>query len=124
MRISDWSSDVCSSDLLLGQVIGWIRQTTGGWCRAFGWGREGTSCRQAMHSIQARLGGESLLHSVAMQDVGGERVEQHGGRDLLDAPDRELPVFAVSPVALDAFADRPFFEIGRASGMEIGCQYV
>src|SRR3546814_13408492 len=61
---------------LLGQVIGWIRQTTGGWCRAFGWGREGTSCRQAMHSIQARLGGESMLHSVAMQDVGGERVER------------------------------------------------
>src|SRR3546814_15425654 len=58
---------------LLGQVIGWIRQTTRGWCRAFGWGREGTSCRQAMHSIQARLGGESLLHSVAMQDVGDRK---------------------------------------------------
>src|SRR3546814_5108802 len=116
MRISDWSSDVCSSDLLLGQVIGWIRQTTGGWCRAFGWGREGTSCRQAMHSIQARLGGESLLHSVAMQDVGGERVEQHGGRDLLDAPDRELPEFAVSPVAVDAFADRQCF-VDRLAGL-------
>src|SRR3546814_18720094 len=69
-----------------------------------------------MHSIQARLGGESLLHSVAMQDVGGERVEQHGGRDLLDAPDREMTEFAVSPVAMDAFADRPFF-VARLAGI-------
>src|SRR3546814_2073539 len=107
MRISDWSSDVCSSDLL---------------------GRNGlVAAAEQDHGIH-RLRRDHLLnvhrHEIAIEHAG--RIEeglaerdrrkldrQPAGRD--DAALRRLDQFREMPMAV---------EIGRASCRERECQYV
>src|SRR3546814_16816499 len=101
MRISDWSSDVCSSDLLGLVVVDEARP-----------GREAEP--QAVRVPQA-------LGNRLVQQLRLHRLEQAG---LLGAPQapgihRDEDVgWAIGPLALDALD-----KIGRASGRGRGCQY-
>src|SRR3546814_7153522 len=116
MRISDWSSDVCSSDLLLGER------------RDFG--------------MNPRVRGRRRAHNAArVIAAGGDRVEQHlvqpldGGADILLQHPMELEglarrqterVAAMRPrqlINLQPLLGRADAENGRASGRERVCQY-
>src|SRR3546814_1143939 len=94
MRISDWSSDVCSSDL----------QRLGTRPRGDGIGKHGETVRRAV--------GEAAQHAVAVMHL----VTQHDGGI-------ELPGHGFLRGRLCARPCRQP-EIGRASGRERVCQYV
>src|SRR3546814_13468755 len=119
MRISDWSSDVCSSDLGLGAacfepfaqglaVIALVGDEFGG----------------RRHRRDALLGNLAIMHVA-----GGQ--EQDARATLLVADGMELGV-AASLRAADTMSQGPPFappaqrgtlKIGRASCRERGCQY-
>src|SRR3546814_19901369 len=96
MRISDWSSDVCSSDLTEGDAVGGDRAV--GQRQAFG---VAANPRETLH--QATVDGA----------VAADR--QHLGRQVADD---HLP-----GAGLQAVADANGDEIGRASCSERGCPY-
>src|SRR3546814_14948678 len=103
MRISDWSSDVCSSDLDDPKfVIGKVERSSVFVPRS---PRIGTNEDNAFDL--ARLG---CLHLI-----GIEETSQDAGDPL------DLALLAANEMADARHYD---FEIGRASGRERGCQYV
>src|SRR3546814_1449648 len=80
MRISDWSSDVCSSDLI----------------RRGGTGRRGSSAlRNQLHQLAVRAVGEQPDRAVRVH------------LDLADAGAEVPAVGLVQPVAVDGHADQP-----------------
>src|SRR3546814_14125419 len=97
MRISDWSSDVCSSDLTAGSLCFSFRLAIEGWCalqRAVGFPRN--------------TGG--ILHPMLVGfgiAAGGAGFGQH-----------------VQVSLLQALLDFRKLKIGRASCRERGCKYV
>src|SRR3546814_1140025 len=107
MRISDWSSDVCSSDL---NQSGWIRgrNQDGSWATPFNpykWGDAFTE-------------GNALHYSWAvMQDVQG-LMNLMGGREKF--VERLDAIFTAPPI----FDESYYGQIGRASCRERVCQYV
>src|SRR3546814_4592987 len=107
MRISDWSSDVCSSDLL-SQPYGRILYTL---IPAFLF--DG-------HPYERPIGG-----SIADLDRA-ELADVRAFHEAYYRPDNA--VFVISgnfdPARLDRWVDRYLGEIGRAACRERGCQYV
>src|SRR3546814_4186466 len=99
MRISDWSSDVCSSDLVVGGMAG---------CRG-------------QHVVV-----ESVVEP-GQPDTVAEIAHQHGKRRQGDCDDQPFKVNAPIEVAPEPGADAAVdagHEIGRASCRERVCQYV
>src|SRR3546814_8259100 len=97
MRISDWSSDVCSSDLSLQRIrVEWLGDDEG-----------------RFH----RLSGQQHLRMTGYEDHRNRDLLQ----DLLDCRDA-----VVAPLQLDIGEDESGrgLEIGRASCRERVCQYV
>src|SRR3546814_3315008 len=98
MRISDWSSDVCSSDLLGGLDIQLVYFRGLGECRASSWVSDGRTLQKLMRQVDC-VGGHTQI----------ERVLNH-----TLAETRDCRVNALVYVG----------EIGRASCRERGCQSV
>src|SRR3546814_1584952 len=96
MRISDWSSDVCSSDLIaVARALGHVRM-----------GHHEIGEAEDLHiEIAQRLGIERV-----QRDVGDARIRR------LAAGDAEVPLRERHGIA--------FWKIGRASCRERVCQYV
>src|SRR3546814_5844755 len=97
MRISDWSSDVCASDLSVGR--GTVREANGG-------GEIRRSCPIPLH-----------------QPSAGPPPYLSMGRNRIGLPDPK-PALAPVRAAGVAAAARAAHEIGRASCGERVCQYV
>src|SRR3546814_17684989 len=98
MRISDWSSDVCSSDLLKGAGVDVL---------------EGTSPQEVVGRVYGLL--NSALDSKTYQDTYQAFMKGRENRHVsskLEMADARIPV--LSKVQ----------EIGRASCREGVCQYV
>src|SRR3546814_3876885 len=101
MRISDWSSDVCSSDLLMGHALKQLTcdQVTGRW-------------------------------KVAAETLSDETITINAAHVISSAPMRELagrihPLPVTLGHAMDLkYRDFLTVEIGRASYRERVCQYV
>src|SRR3546814_11524504 len=104
MRISDWSSDVCSSDLPR--------------LRPFGEPRRGEACRLASASV---VEPEMMLGRLHIAITVLARTARHAHRDRIAKPLEACGV-------VERLAARPrqrgdTGEIGRASGRERVCQY-
>src|SRR3546814_18551741 len=148
MRISDWSSDVCSSDLLLlvhdpleGEVVGRLHQDAQVGERIADL-HALVEARAADHAVRQAEGNEALL------ELAGLRAGAHQDGDLLQvvvlvARDQRLDLLAdearlglAVPQAPQAellallvlgpqrLAEAALVEIGRASCRERVCQYV
>src|SRR3546814_4008573 len=113
MRISDWSSDVCSSDLhsrqreghLLDGVHGLRRRRhrhlrEPGERQAVRLSLEGTACRYLAHHFGAEEGRDSVVDSL-----NRESTTNHSGREMT----------AVTNIFQDKLEDKDE-EIGRATG--------
>src|SRR3546814_1223947 len=97
MRISDWSSDVCSSDLItLGGIQAFIQYV-----------------RQFNQPLTQIAG---MYNTMQSGIASAERVF-----DLLDAEEEQPELPATLPTGVDLREGR---EIGSASGRERVCQYV
>src|SRR3546814_19107019 len=103
MRISDWSSDVCSSDLLAALVLE-VDVDVGGFVARL---------RQEARQQQAALDG------IDRGDPEREADRGVGGRAATLAED--LPLVGEADDVLDGEEEG---QIGRASCRERGCQYV
>src|SRR3546814_12358563 len=109
MRISDWSSDVCSSDLDPGQVVGAYSIVKL---------KDGTISRDFMprwRIEKAREQGmaKNSLQWTAFYDEGAiKTVIKHHAKRLPQSTD------------VEAVFERDDMKIGRASGRERVCQYV
>src|SRR3546814_12814228 len=104
MRISDWSSDVCSSDLRELQRLALVREQLGA-IEAERRARRAEAARQAAGEQPSGFQLLARVHGLGL-----------GTADLLD-----------SEAFTRQFADRQAvgrFEIGRASCRERVCQYV
>src|SRR3546814_15748526 len=118
MRISDWSSDVCSSDL--------PRQRT---FHRYLENRTNTAQRRAIDLPMPRF---EVFEGTTLDELDAEVARLAEGADyfITDTPGRD-DMFArhvaaradtlVTPIT-DSFID--FDQIGRASGRERVCQYV
>src|SRR3546814_16974747 len=106
MRISDWSSDVCSSDLLL-------LQPAPGEGDALGAGEAALALQLRLQALLARR--REALPRLQPQPLHA----QHAVVALV------LHIEAADPpVALHKREDVVAVQIGRAPGRERGCQYV
>src|SRR3546814_3393550 len=75
MRISDWSSDVCSSDLILSSALeeqGYRVVTAGGGREGIRMAREVRPAAIILDIIMPDLDGWSVLHSLKMDDTLSE----------------------------------------------------
>src|SRR3546814_11251742 len=109
MRISDWSSDVCSSDLALDDSEELIRWDIGD--RGF----EMTLSGEVPGRLRETLGRPDVQRELFGDAGPPPLLAVHaGGRSVLDAVEHAL---AVAPGA-------PADKIGRASGRERVCQAV
>src|SRR3546814_18865727 len=104
MRISDWSSDVCSSDLVAAAVVGVLR-----FAQRLGCARQDVVA-QGLRFVERSA-------KFAMQLIQGGL-----GLDLGDAPPG-IDEFAVG-FRLFEVSPRPAAEIGHAASGERACQYV
>src|SRR3546814_18795056 len=107
MRISDWSSDVCSSDLAEGIALKACADGSGWWLTT-----EQGKGRTVFHLFDR----STLAHVGA---VAGESVANTDGIWLHDPPSTRFP-----EGALHAVHHAQGMEIGRASCRERGGQYV
>src|SRR3546814_20195093 len=98
MRISDWSSDVCSSDLFLG-------------AGQLGDGRRLAGARRRLAGLPARIAPEAE-GALALQQA----TARFGEAEAAVAADVEAEDAGGDPLAEDR-------EIGRASGRGEVCQY-
>src|SRR3546814_20124510 len=91
MRISDWSSDVCSSDLVAGNAADNISQQSGGW--TLSWQGDGNTNADFPNaqSIYAGI-------AEAMKAGGGSATLSVEGR-LTATPDLAIVVFGEQPYA-------------------------
>src|SRR3546814_7065023 len=128
MRISDWSSDVCSSDLFAGEVPGLLRPRQ--WLR--------------VDLVPLAVGGAIILRdiSAAMDDLGAgdarralaDAIEAHGaiGRAVLsvreaieDANEALTAMVGVDPAAIRRVRFSALIAMGeRAAFLEIGRAHV
>src|SRR3546814_5041399 len=115
MRISDWSSDVCSSDLALGRFGNQVYAAA-----------DTAATRRRAVQERARAiddlhrGKEFGRHQLARGDAI-EAVEADVVRRQVEAADDEN--FAGDTEA-DRSANRRIIQIGRATWRERGCQYL
>src|SRR3546814_12296883 len=118
MRISDWSSDVCSSDLAMNSLTGKVAIVTGassgiGRATAKLFAEEGAN---VVAAARGRPGLDKLVEEI--EGAGGQAVAVAG--DVRD----EALAKALVDTARDRFGglDIAVNKIGRASGRERGCQ--
>src|SRR3546814_16672682 len=112
MRISDWSSDVCSSDLFIVSIMRLVQ--------AFSLQEQGAGFKELARAIQIEAG------EAKASDASGA-----GGQDALDASEDETDAaHAAEEADVDgakaAEAEAEVIaeaEIGRASSRERVCQY-
>src|SRR3546814_6613712 len=97
MRISDWSSDVCSSDL-------------------FSMDEPGSEARE-MIDAHCRRGGKALI--LAPSERGEMIVVKHGRREMQLAWTHLLPATFGGKARMNV---QNVMEIGRASGRERRCK--
>src|SRR3546814_15231386 len=100
MRISDWSSDVCSSDLALGRAVDTDTEANAFVQRQDGW-------------VLTRAGVPTVM-------VGGSFANMKILEDFLRGPYHKPGDDLDRPLVLEGAAE----EIGRASCRERVCQYV
>src|SRR3546814_16870219 len=110
MRISDWSSDVCSSDLAAGE--GFVDQHAAG-CQRRRQRGEQRPVQVVRHHDAAEAAGEEAGRLVALE-IARERLQPWVAGQC--AEPREVTVDRQNRMAAP--------EIGRASWRERVCQYV
>src|SRR3546814_2386384 len=130
MRISDWSSDVCSSDLLLRLAMGTLREQD----------REvrivDIAAGHGRYILEALQGVSPLPESILLRDYsdinvrdGSALILEKGLGDIArfvkgDAFDRsDLAALAPKPTIAVVSGLYELFGIGRASCRESVCQY-
>src|SRR3546814_8233005 len=119
MRISDWSSDVCSSDLDLAEIAAFLPRTA---VREFPC-HVGERLRALQDSRQCRLRPRlGLRRRLRIGRIGGE--EDVGALIKILAAEAPKIVLVVAPAGHLVGLRCPDLEIGRASGRERVCQYV
>src|SRR3546814_1898267 len=101
MRISDWSSDVCSSDLILGDVLAGLSQSPK---------------RLPSKYFYDRRGSELFEQITRQPEYYLTRIELQ----LLADSAAEISTAVGPPAHVVEYGS----EIGRASGWESVCQYV
>src|SRR3546814_12022951 len=107
MRISDWSSDVCSSDLLPVAIIE---------------DRELLTLRERTEQGAGTCVGRPVPpNEVRIIRVSDDAIEQWSD-ELLVKPGQVGEITVTGPTATDAYFTREA-QIGRASGRERVCQY-
>src|SRR3546814_14711281 len=120
MRISDWSSDVCSSDLLEARVIDEIGARPAAFDRAFGEARGNVESGERIGGGGDGLAGlQCRLDQVfEMRGLGGERVRAR-------LPDLERGLVQIGGVETHHARQRLAVgeEIGRGAGREKGGKY-
>src|SRR3546814_11694735 len=104
MRISDWSSDVCSSDLLVLECVGPLQELQGGQFGQLGF--------DPANGVASNLGMQR--QPAAMPYAGGFELAVFPGLQA-------LVVSALMQMCIDQAVRN---EIGRASCRERVCQYV
>src|SRR3546814_20987972 len=127
MRISDWSSDVCSSDLLDLGGRQFSVMTASSIAAAQEWIPSSLALYPDLHRLWVAGSDDE---AAQLNELGIEAVvssdESHG----LDAAQALLTAFGIAPDAVSAWADRQRariaspLEIGRAACRERGCQDV
>src|SRR3546814_19386841 len=115
MRISDWSADVCSSDLILQRVVRLPQQAD--------------ATALARHRAEMPAVIEILLPAVLMDDITGDAQQQRviEQRHIDGALALGQAVVAAAPRRVTAELILGFgrgVEIGRPSGRERECPYV
>src|SRR3546814_14036734 len=115
MRISDWSSDVCSSDLVLEQVENGRHLQIGGQ-RLFGDAPVGIEVRKAGSRLGATRRGIAANLIILLGQIG-QPLEIEGIEALNHARLGENRGFVGKRAQVEN-------EIGRESCRERGCQYV
>src|SRR3546814_1860408 len=122
MRISDWSSDVCSSDLFAGCIA------TAFQCEAHRGLQPGETeiaaglAPQRPRQVEAR-GIAALCQPLDRRAAGIAQAEQLGG--LVEGLTGGIVDGGPEPAVLpDALGDDELAKIGRASWRERGCPYV
>src|SRR3546814_9442557 len=105
MRISDWSSDVCSSDLLMAGAEGAMQEAKG----------RGRNC--------------FALFALSEEQRTRQRESISIGERMVQALRDDRIAFAYQPVVLSRTGEVSYYEtlvrkIGRASCRERVCQYV
>src|SRR3546814_12459651 len=128
MRISDWSSDVCSSDLLDHRLVQDRLQ----------FAAVDRELREFVATVEAaQVAPDLLAEAVGVDQLVGadshavESLEQAEGRQFLDGVRRGVDADAeladgprlLVDLDLDAFGGQAQREIGRAPGRERVCQY-
>src|SRR3546814_9359371 len=88
MRISDWSSDVCSSDLGIAELVRRLavpadaaREGQEGFAR----GRLGRQVDDAAAEFAGEIDRIAFLHQRRIDDVGGKDVERHDALERFGA---------------------------------------
>src|SRR3546814_17507443 len=106
MRISDWSSDVCSSDLLRGLLSDDPRE------------------RWSIREIELWIGGRRLTPKQAKLPAKAARPITIAGRDYENVRSAAEALASNWPVAGEVVRGNAFdnWQIGRASGRERVCQ--
>src|SRR3546814_12093415 len=96
MRISDWSSDVCSSDLLDGKIRVSVVAT----------GIDADAALQPPAQDSARVFSFSTPKK-AVQAPAPDTVADAPAAEAIDAPVEEPPIAAETPIAAEAAAGEP-----------------
>src|SRR3546814_17654487 len=108
MRISDWSSDVCSSDLFAGGIAGFIQ-----------FGAQLAQVRGELRRLEAMFAGEVVNRAEPMfQLCQALRIQ------IEPFDDTKRAVGRLADLGAGGFGDVERLEIGRASRRERGVQYV
>src|SRR3546814_21036633 len=123
MRISDWSSDVCSADLSLGEEVG-DRYDLAGGCFAIRVGEPGGYVRRGGGGFTASAAtpGEAEPFRLKATDLGRYLLYGTAGDSEAGEAGTIAPAAAPSPAADRRVDDRR--GTGRASRRDSGWQYV
>src|SRR3546814_18857854 len=129
MRISDWSSDVCSSDLARSTMDPRNKSAGDEWS---GWDRRAATPVTSPSHSPRRLRAVALQHGVDEREAFGEAVERHEGadarafllaqQDLVKRLEPAAQVFVAVLLAdrVDLVLDR---QLGSAPCRESVCPY-
>src|SRR3546814_17434535 len=109
MRISDWSSDVCSSDLRLQKVANWTIGLS--LCAVAAIAAHATGVTAKIHEEYAQAVGRAGFQVRKVEVVGADRIDR-------------LKVYDIALAQKDRSMAAVDLEIGRASCRERVCQYV
>src|SRR3546814_10450096 len=129
MRISDWSSDVCSSDV--GALAAALLACSTWYAAGFGHSRIGSAWGQPLRiDVPITQLSSDDLRSLAVRPAPAAYWKQAGLVPPVDLASMQMqltdgytPGTKVLQLRSSQVFDRPVAEIGRASGRARGCQY-